>query len=208
MTDPYATEPVHDLQSVKGVDYPLGARFRQLLITGPPGAGKSTQNQRIGGWPEEGCVDLSVPRWWSARELAIRPREVHLALPFVGIDRAITVFDPQWLEAGLPALELERLLIPPGKRHFLSVDWRSRYLFEFLLPPAATIHKTRLQRREKSWHPDDESLDADSVPPLIEAQVEMFRQVALYMYQHGVSVIVRSSGNQPPRRFIAERLVE
>jgi len=135
-----------------------------------------------------------------------RPREVHLALPFIGIDRALTVFDPLWLEAGLPPLELARIRIPPGKRHFLSVDWRSRYLFEFLLPPPETIHKARLQRRDQSWHPDDEDLDEGRVPALIKAQVEVFRQVALHLYCHRLSVIVRSSGHLPPRRFVAQRL--
>ena len=202
--DLIATEPVTELQRIKGIDYPLGVLFGQLLITGPPGAGKTTQIARIGGWPEEGAVDLCAPHWWRSRDLSYRPREVHLCLPFQGFEACLTVFSDVWGGAVPPPLEPERILIPPPGRRFLSVDWRNRFLFEFLLPSAETIHGRRLQRRQHTYHPDDETLDADILPPLIEAQLERFWQAALIMHQRGLQVIVRDSSDHPPRRFLAD----
>lgn len=203
--DLYATEAVAELQTIKGIEYPLGVLFGQLLITGPPGAGKTTQISRIGGWPEEGAVDLCAPHWWRSRDLSIRPREVHLCLPFQGWGPCLSVFAQEWEGGEPPLLDASRIRIPPPKRHFLSVDWRSRFLFEFLLPSAETIHSRRLQRREREYHPDDEALDANTVPPVIEAQLQRFWQAALILHCRGMQVIVRDSCEHPPRRFVAEQ---
>ena len=35
-------KPIADVQSIRGVDLPVGLEFRQLVVTGPPGAGKSS----------------------------------------------------------------------------------------------------------------------------------------------------------------------
>ena len=205
--DPFASEAIADLQSFNGVSYPLGVRFRQLLVTGPPGSGKSTRVAQIKGWPEEGGIDLSAPRWWTSRDLAVRPREVHLALPLAGFEHGMTVFDPQWQKQPLPQLEPERIQIPPPKRHFLSVDWRNRYLFEFLLPPAETILAWRLQRRGREYHPADDTLDdaVDNGRSLgtIEAQVARYRQAALTLHRHGMQVILRQGDDDSPHRFTA-----
>ena len=202
--DPFATEPVRELQTIKGIEYPLGVLFGQLLVTGPPGSGKTTLVTGIGGWPEEGVVDLCAPHWWRSRDLSFRPREVHLCLPFQGCDACLTVFADDWANKVPPPLEPERILIPPKKRHFLAVDWRNRFLFEFLLPSAETIHRRRLQRREHAYHPDDEDLDPDKLSPLIEAQLERFWQAALILHRRGLQVIVRESSDHPPRQFVAE----
>jgi hypothetical protein len=202
--DPFATTPVVDLQLIKGVEYPLGTRFRQLLITGPPGSGKSRQVARIGGWVEEGAVDLCANRWWTSRDLAIRPREVHLCMPFVGVEHCLTVFASEWNGGAPPELEPERIVFPPRKRHFLSIDWRNRFLFEFLLPTPETVHQWRLLRRGREYHPDDDKLDPNTAPAVIVAQLNLFRQTALHMHRHGMQVILRESGDHPPHQFIVE----
>ncbi|MBL8419874.1 MAG: hypothetical protein JNK92_04490 [Dechloromonas sp.] len=43
------TEPIAALQNIKGIDFPADVRYRQILVTGPPGAGKSTLITRLGG---------------------------------------------------------------------------------------------------------------------------------------------------------------
>ena len=43
-------------------------------------------------------------------------------------------------------LDLPRILIPPPKRHFWSVDWQARYVFEFLLPPPEVLFEQRSRR--------------------------------------------------------------
>jgi len=58
---------------MKGLAFPLDVKFRHVLVTGPPGAGKSTLIRQIGGWSEEGYLDLCRPRWWTNQALAIRP---------------------------------------------------------------------------------------------------------------------------------------
>ena len=42
------------LDWIKGVAYPRDVRFRQIIVTGPPGSGKTSLIQKLGGWPEEG----------------------------------------------------------------------------------------------------------------------------------------------------------
>jgi predicted NACHT family NTPase len=54
-----STEFIESLQNFKGIDFPGDIRFRQILVTGPPGAGKSTLIRRLGGWSEEGYLDLA-----------------------------------------------------------------------------------------------------------------------------------------------------
>ena len=44
------TEPIEDLQPRKGFGFPAHVRVRQLLVTGPPGCGKSTFTRNFGGW--------------------------------------------------------------------------------------------------------------------------------------------------------------
>ena len=99
--------PFDETQNIRGVAFPRQPTFRQFIITGPPGAGKSTLISRIRGWPQEGYIDLTQPGWWKARQLTFRPREVHLGFPVKGVDQAQTVFDDAWNEGG-GLLELDR----------------------------------------------------------------------------------------------------
>jgi len=186
---------------MKGLAFPMDVKFRQVLVTGPPGAGKSTLIRKLGGWSEEGYLDLARPRWWADQALAIRPREVHLGLPFVGIKQSLAVFDDEWLNARPhPRLDPVRIHIPPAKKHFFSVDWRSRYVFEFLLPPARQLFEQRDARARRGTHPVDVNLSVE----LVNAQLEVFRQSALYLSRHGVRAYIREGTSKPPVCIVNE----
>ena len=85
----YLTEPYTELQLINGIEFPAILKFRQLLVTGPPGSGKSTLIRTIRGWPEEGYIDLSMNNWWKVRTLSMRPREIHLGLPLCRTQKSI-----------------------------------------------------------------------------------------------------------------------
>ena len=197
MADPLKKilEPIKDLQNIRGIELPIGLEFLQLVVTGPPGAGKSHYIEQIRGWPNEGYLDLTQKGWWKDQSLIFRPREVHLGLPFRGIKEAITVFDKDWLNKPIPPeLELSRIKIPPARRYFFQSDWRARYIFEFLIPNSTTIYEQRLARQEKGYFPVDENLSLE----MVRNQVAVYREVALYLHRAGVNVYIRKSLDKPP----------
>jgi hypothetical protein len=141
---------------------------------------------RLRGWPEEGYLDLSQPRWWNDRVLALRPRELHLVLPFKGHRRAMPVFDQRVLDAATP-VDLARICIPPAKRGLWSTDWRARYVFEFQLPVAERSHARRN--------------DDQPSPEAIEWQFQVHWAVAAHLHEAGLSVYVRDALDAPPQQF-------
>lgn len=195
-------DPVPDCQLMKGVPFAPDVKFRQIVVTGPPGSGKTTFVERIGGWPEEGYIDLTFKGWWRAHSLNLRPREIHLGLPFRGQADALAMFEEEWLCAWEHlVLEPERILLPPTKRFFFSVDWRARFVFEFLLPDPERIFAQRKARAALGTHPVDEHLDLNQV----RRQCAVFEETALHFHRNGMQVYIRTKLEEPPRRIATDR---
>jgi hypothetical protein len=203
MVDPLKKilKPIKELQNIRGVELPIGLEFLQLVVTGPPGAGKSHYIEQIHGWPNEGYLDLTQKNWWKDKSLLYRPREVHLGLPFENHDEALTVFDREWLESDpLPLLDPRRILIPPGKELFFQSNWINRYIFEFLIPPPATIFRQRKNRQSQGYFPGDENLTIE----IVEQQTAVYQAVALYLHRAGLNVYIRQGLDTAPM-WIAEK---
>jgi hypothetical protein len=191
-------EPVAQLRTYREVPVARKVRFNQIIVTGPPGSGKSTFIRRVGGWPEEGYVDISRRGWWRAQALAVRPREVHLGLPFEGHKLGLALFEKTWRKAwkGL-TLDIARIQLPGPKRFPLAVNWRKRLVFEFLLPRPETIERARRLRAEEGSHPVDRHIDLDQ----IRAQVCCFGRIAEHFHRNGMQVYVREEVDDRPLRF-------
>ncbi|MBQ76417.1 MAG: serine/threonine protein phosphatase [Gammaproteobacteria bacterium] len=184
---------------VKGYAIPSDTKFRQIVVTGPPASGKSTLIQKIGGWPEEGCIDLSEDNWWQNRLLSYRPREVHFCIPFKEVRGGCTVFDRGWL-ASPTEINLERIQIPPLNKWFFSTDWRAQYVFDFLLPPARKIYEVRQHRAADQSHPVDKNFTLAEV----EIQCSVYELLALHFHRSGLQVLIRNDFDSMPRRIIGE----
>jgi len=189
-------EPIIDVQSIRGVDLPVGLEFRQLVVTGPPGAGKTYYINRIRGWPNEGYLDLTRRGWWRDRSLIYRPREIHLGIPYDGIKDAMAVFDQEWLDLKPDGLKIDyhRIRIPPESHSKFSTNWRDRYIFEFLLPEPEVIFERRINRQKDGYFPGDANLDLDTVA----RQLDVYSRVALFLHRAGMNVYIRSDLTQQP----------
>lgn len=174
-----------------------GVSFRQIIVTGPPASGKSELVKSLGGWPEEGYLDLAQKGWWRSRILTFRPREVHFGFPFVGFSDSLAVFDREWLDAPSP-VDLGRIRIPPAKKGIFSIDWRRRYVFDFQLVPAEQILQVSRRAVRRVTHRVEPVYDIKK----IELQLNAYATVAGYFHQRGMRVYVRDSYGGPPRRIV------
>lgn len=190
--------PIEALDDFRGVSVPKDTNFRHLVISGPPGSGKTMLVEKLRGWPEEGYLDLAANNWWRSALLTFRPREVHFGFPFEGFRDSHAVFDREWLENRTP-LQLARILLPPRKSGFLTRDWRSRYVFDFLIPPAGQILAARQRRFRQGSHPMDEMLTLEQVC----AQCQVYEMLALHFHQHDMKVFVRAAFGGPPQRVVS-----
>jgi len=194
---PLNTVEVEEIDWLKGLAYPRGVRFREIIITGPPGSGKSTLVQKLGGWPEEGYIDLAQDHWWRSRILTFRPREVHFGIPFRGIRQSLSVFDREWLAAQAP-IDFRRIRIPPGKTSFFQFNWKARYIFDFQLPPFDQLYSIREQRAATKSHAVDRVISKQDV----ESQSAVYEQLASHFHRSGMRVIVRTEFSGMPRIII------
>lgn len=188
---------IENLINFKGVLFPLGEHFRQVIVTGPPGSGKTTLVAKLGGWSEEGYLDLAQRNWWRSRILTFRPREIHFGFPFHGYRESLAVFDPKWLESP-SCIDFERVKIPPGEEGILQGNWRGKYAFDFQLISPERIYAIRRDRSKKGTHPVDLDLSLEQV----QRQVTVYADLALYFHRQGLKVYVRDSFQGTPQRVV------
>jgi hypothetical protein len=188
---------VPNLRPIKGVPYPVDVSFRHLIVTGPPGCGKSSRIEELGGWPGEAFLDLTRAGWWRDRNLATRPREVHLGFPFAGHREGLALFEEA--QEGTPELifEPQRVRLPPMRQTVRPMDWQRRFLLEFLLPPAKKVLAVRRERAAEGTHPVDQEIYREQ----IEHQLELYFRVAEIFHNAGFRVLVRDDFEANPRVF-------
>jgi len=189
-------KPIKEVQLIRGIELPVGLEFRQLVVTGPPGAGKSYYINQIRGWPNEGYLDLKRKGWWKDRSLVYRPREIHLGIPYRGYRESLSVFDQEWLDNASETLVIDfpQIKIPPAAHTLFNTNWLDRYIFEFLLPEPKQVYKQRQNRQKDGYFPVDANLTVE----MVERQIQTYSDIALYLHRAGLNVYIRRDINEPP----------
>ena len=80
----FSSVPINDVVENRGVYFPRDVHVSDIIVTGPPGSGKTPLVRSLGGWPIEGYLNLASNNWWRSWMLAYHPREVHLGFPCPG----------------------------------------------------------------------------------------------------------------------------
>ncbi|MDX2504773.1 MAG: GAF domain-containing protein [Gammaproteobacteria bacterium] len=198
LEDTFKTEKIKPLEKRKGIHFPAFLETKKLIITGPPGCGKTTILNAIGGWPEEGYLDISSKEWWKSPILQQRPRELHFGLPFVGFEKAVPVYDAHTLDdSSYLEIDFFRIPLPPPKTHPLSTDFRGRFVIEFILLPAEKTYELRKKRSKSGTHHVDEGLTLSKV----QEELHFFKQLALFFHQNGMTVYIRDDLNGKPKKI-------
>lgn len=192
-------QTIGETNIINGVPFPKDVDIHKLIITGPPGSGKTTILKSVRGWPEEGYLDLSSKDWWKSPNLANKPRELHFGLPFRGYQHAVPVYDIQSLDHfSYLELDLFRIQLPDEKRHILSADFRSKIIIEFCLLPPEKLFELRNKRAEKGSHHVDNSISLEQ----IKEEACLYNTLALFFHQSGMNVYVRDELGGPPKRIL------
>jgi hypothetical protein len=191
-------EEITETKVEGNIPFPRDLNPQQLIITGPPGSGKTTILNAIKGWPEEGYVDTSANDWWKSPSMANRPRELHFGVPFIGFEKAVPVYDVDSLDdSSYLEIDFLRVRLPPPKGTLLSGNFRKKIVVEFILLPPKTLYELRKKRSEKGTHHVDENLTLNQVTE----ESEFYNALALYFHQSGMKVYVRDRLGGPPMRI-------
>ena len=191
--------PFEEVQDIRGTDFPGKPKYGQFLVVGPPGVGKSTLIQSIGGWPYEGYIDLAENNWWRTRVLSFRPRELQFGLPFVGVSESLSIIDDEWLnDASNLEIDFRRILLPPDGAWWTGADWRQKYVYEFLLPDSDLVFHDREKRARSGIFPYDEDISSK----IVSLQMSVYRTIAAYFWKSGLRVYIRTDRNGPPLQIV------
>ena len=187
------------LKERNGVTYPAKMRYRSWIVLGPPGSGKSYLIEKIGGFPGEVGIDISMKKWWAVEPMTHRPREIQLAFPFKGFDEGLSVYDERWQGMqSLPEVDFERIKIPRKKKFILAPNWRARFVFDFLLPPPRWLYRRRQERLSSA---DVRLVDMGLTLESVAWQVHIHWQIAWFFYQSGLQVMLRPFNSARPFSF-------